>query len=147
MSLDHVLSQNTVFRWGFMKFTGPSMSIGGGPDRTAPISKLPTVRQVHLKFFWPLDTTLTESIEKIRGWQRFCGVVSGNRTISLDADHSGDLWAFFRFLLSFLGAEKIKLKVGAILGAANDHFCQELVIICLQNHPWCDLYISDFKNG
>ena len=44
----------------------------------------------------------------------------------MDADYSGDLWAIFRFLLSFLEAEKINLKVGAILGTANDHFGQEL---------------------
>ena len=62
----------------------------------------------------------------MRACQSFCINASITSPISLDADYSGDLWAIFRFLLSFLEAEKIDLKVGAILGAANDHFGQEL---------------------
>ena len=62
----------------------------------------------------------------MRACQSFCIHASFTSPISLDADYSGDLWAIFRFLLSFLEAEKINLKVGAILGA-------EMIIVVRRN--------------
>ena len=62
----------------------------------------------------------------MRACQSFCIYASFTSQIPLDADYSRNLWAMFRFFLSCLEAEKIKLKVGASLGAANDHCGQEL---------------------
>ena len=62
----------------------------------------------------------------LRACQSFCIYSSFISQIPLDADYSQNLWAIFRFFLSCLEAEKIKLKVGASSGAANDHCGQEL---------------------
>ena len=62
----------------------------------------------------------------MRACQSFCIHASFTSQIPLDADYSRNLWAIFRFFLSYLEAEKIKPKVGAILGDGNDHCGQEL---------------------
>ena len=62
----------------------------------------------------------------LKACQSFCIYASFISQIPSDADYSQNLWAIFRFFLSCLEAEKIKHKVGASLGAANDHCGQEL---------------------
>ena len=75
-------------------------------------------------FAWQFCFFLDSST--LRACQSFSFYASFISQIPLDADYSRNLWAIFRFFLSCLEAEKIKLKVGVSLGAANDHCIQEL---------------------
>ena len=77
-------------------------------------------------FFFEWQFCIFLDLATLRACQSFCIYASFISPIPLDADYSQNLWAIYRFFLSYLEAEKNKHNFGAILGAANDHCGQEL---------------------